>query len=478
MSDFFDYFFATTGLVERPEQSAWQRAEVALHNDEPKRAIFASPRLGKSLPALAGLADHYEGRALITCPLVACSQWATLVEAAGLPVLPHYRRSTADTAAALLKRPQGVLILNDDKLPWLVEEIKKWNPTAIIGDESHRFAGVTAKRARAFRRLAWQATWVRILTGTPVPNHYGSLWGQGVALDREAWGTSYERYATRFLIRDAMFPSRVLGYQNEPELFELIRRFATIKRREDVFGPDTWQTVRRDLTLPPAAARVYEKLAKDWILDVPFDLEATNTLARMMRLHQVTSGFLRDDATGGTLHELHAVKREAIVGDLEEVVASDEKAVVFHQFTPEGHALYADIGRAFPNIPVLKIDGDTPTLARDLVYDTIERHPGAAVAVVQTQSGGIARSFAQAKHVLFASRGFSFVGEEQARDRVYAPGAVRVVYDYVCAGTIDEYILDVLTNKYEIHSAIRNADRHNIVFGPKAHKRKWSKQTA
>ena len=65
---------------------------------------------------------------------------------------------------------------------------------------------------------------------------------------------------------------------------------------------------------------------------------------------------------------------------------------------------------------------------RDRVYDTMANHDGAAIAVIQTQSGGIARSLATAKHVMFASRGFSFVNEEQARDRVFAPGVPRVVY--------------------------------------------------
>ena len=161
-------------------------------------------------------------------------------------------------------------------------------------------------------------------------------------------------------------------------------------------------------------------------------------------------------------------QRDAILSDLERIVEDGEKAVIFHRFTAEGRALAADIEKTFAGrAEVLKIDGSTPPKARDDVYTTVEQSNAPVVAVIQTQSGGIARSLARAQHVMFASRGFSFVEEEQARDRVYAPGERRIVYDYVAEGTIDEYIADILRTKQNIHEAVRNVDREQIVFGPR-----------
>jgi hypothetical protein len=474
MADFFDAYFDNTGLPERAEQTAWQRAEHAEHGTELKRAEFASPRLGKSLVALAAALESGRDRILITAPIVACPQWARLVRDCGITPIELYACSTkvgaetlAQLAAGRSKLPH-VVILNDDKLAWLYDQLSNWHPQYVIGDESHRFAGVSTKRGRIYRRLAWWADGVRILTGTPVPNHYGSLWGQMVGLDRDEWFGSYEAFAQRYLIRDAMFPSIVLGYQHEPELYDKIRRFAAIVRREDVFGPDTWQEVLRPVTLPAKAAKAYSKLAREWFIDEPVTLDVTHTLARMTRLHQLTSGFLPDlESEGRAVLELHRAKRDAIIADLEQVVEDGEKAVIFHRFTAEGNAIHADISTAFVGVPVLKIDGSTSSTARDDVYEVMEKHQGACVAVIQTQSGGIARSLAEAQHVMFASRGFSFVEEEQARDRVYKPGQRRIVYDYVAEETIDEYIADVLRRKANIHEAVRNADRESIVFGPR-----------
>ena len=43
MTDFFDHYFANTGMPERAEQTAWQRAEHAelARPGDPKRAEFA-----------------------------------------------------------------------------------------------------------------------------------------------------------------------------------------------------------------------------------------------------------------------------------------------------------------------------------------------------------------------------------------------------------------------------------------------------
>ncbi|MFY9718795.1 MAG: DEAD/DEAH box helicase [Candidatus Cybelea sp.] len=470
MTDFFDHYFANTGLPERAEQTAWQRTEHAQHGTDPKRAEFASPRLGKSLVALAAALESGRDRILITAPLVACPQWARLVRDCGITPIELYGCSTkigAEVLNTLHDAAEQIVVINDDKLAWLYSQIDAWGPQYIIGDESHRFAGVSTKRGRIYRRLAWSADGVRILTGTPVPNHYGSLWGQMAGLDRNEWFGSYEAFAQRYLIRDAMFPSIVLGYQHETELYDKIRRFAAIVRREDVFGPDTWQEVLRPVTLPAKAASVYRKLAKEWFIDEPITLDVTHTLARMTRLHQLTSGFLPDlESEDRSVLELHRAKRDAILADLEQIVADGEKAVIFHRFTAEGNALHDDISTAF-KVPVLKIDGSTASAARDDVYEVMEKHQGACVAVIQTQSGGIARSLAEAQHVMFASRGFSFVEEEQARDRVYKPGERRIVYDYVAEGTIDEYIADILRSKEAMHQAVRNADRESVAFGPR-----------
>lgn len=357
--------------------------------------------------------------------------------------------------------------MNDDVLAAMVEDVKKWRPDALIVDEAHRHKSPSAKRARAMRRLAWGTPWVRLLTGTPTPNHLGDIWGQMSALDPEEWGKSYEKFAGRYLIRDSMFPSKVLGYRFEDELQARMLRYASIVRREDVFGPDTWQIVRRRIPLPPKARAAYNDLVTRWSTEVSSEgtVNADHILKRLTRLQQLAAGYLPTEE--GDVVEVHRAKVDAVLADLGEIAEAGEKAVLFHRFRWEGEKYLESIGKS---VPCIRIDGSVSAGLRDRAVNYFAGHVGAMVAVVQTQSGGVGISFATAQHALFTSRGFSFTDDEQARDRIYKPGARRVVTYYEAENTVDDYIANVLAQKANVHDAVRHADWRTMAFGERKKK--------
>ena len=449
-------------MYELPPLWKWQADELADHGLEPKRAIFASPRLGKSRVAAEGLLAAHEARSIVLAPLSVCPQWIDVLQSV-LPQEPLYQGwgLPGATIRTMLKSGcSGILVLSDSMLAPCIDECLAWlGDGALIVDESHRFAGVSTKRGRAMRRLAWKASYVRLLSGTPGPNHMGNLWGQMVALDKDRWDRSYERFANRFLIRDAMFPTKVLGVRNRGELQAMLLERASIVRREDVFGADSWQFVVRELDMPFALRKMYDTLARKWVLDAP-KVSVENAAVRLLRLQQFTAGHLphEEDFMQYTEVDVHDIKIAACIDDLEEIVDSEEKAVVFYKFRREGDRMVAAARKAFPHIPVLQLGGDTSTADRERVYATIEKCKGAAIAVVQTEAGGIGRSFAEAGYVHFLSEGFSFMAHEQARDRVYKPGVPRVVTSYRIRNTVDQFVGKALERKQNVHNLLRTAD--------------------
>ena len=126
-----------------------------------------------------------------------------------------------------------------------------------------------------------------MLTGTPVTNHHGSLYSPLKMVG--GWPGSYGDFMERYCVRDFMFPSQVKSHINVAELHNLVLRHAAVVKREDVFGPDTYQTIVRHVELPVAAMSMYRKLAREWVLDAPA-IVADHTLARLVRLQQLTSG--------------------------------------------------------------------------------------------------------------------------------------------------------------------------------------------
>jgi hypothetical protein len=440
----------------------------ALLKADPKLAIFWSPRLGKSRYAAEWLrhlwAKEYifadaNGLSVVIAPLNVCPQWMDVLQAA-MPYLPlkaGYGLSGASLRSWLSTKPRGVLVLSDSLLGPCIEALLKCRPEALVVDESHRFIGAGTKRGRAMRRLAWKTPYVRLLTGTPAPNHEGNLWGQMAAIDPDKWEKSYTRFAKKHLIRDSMFPSKVYGVQRPLELQAMLNASADIVRREDVFGPDTWQEIVREVDLDPKTMRLYKQLAKDKILEAP-DLTAENAGVLLVRLSQITAGILPSD--DGEEQDLPSPKLNACIADLEEIVEEGGKAIIYYKFQREGERAETAIAKAFPNAEVLRLGGDTSINDREYIYEAVEAADHPVIAVVQIQAGGIGRSFAEAQYEGFLTEGPSFSEVEQAKDRIYKRGARRVVTRYRCRNTVDTGIFGAIQDyKETLHDRIRTSDR-------------------
>jgi SNF2-related domain/Helicase conserved C-terminal domain len=456
-----------------------QSRELELNHHKPKLALFWSPRTGKTRAAAEDAKKSGLRRIVVSAPLSVCPDWATMFEALGFAtVVRAYEHRVADLVGLRPLRQAGaVVVINDDKLDRGIDELLRWGPEYYICDECHRGKAPRGRRSMAMRRLSKSATRVRLLSGTPAPNHYGDLWAPMNGLDGDAWENSFGAFREKYLIYDPMFKSRIYGHKNTEQLQALILRFASIVRREDIFGPDDWQYVTRHVELPSKARRLYDDFAREWMISSP-DLSASNTLVRILRLRQIAGGFIEDEQSG-VIEILHTALIERLMADLSEIVQSDEKAIVYYKFRWEG-ARAAQQAKAELRVPVYEYHGDVDTDARKRIEREFNGKPGARIAFVQLQTGGLGVSFADAGHLMFLSLDFSFADVEQARDRVYAPdpelgkGKRRVIYSYRAQDTIHDFIGEVLDRKGDVHSALRNADREAIAYGSFKRRRKVS----
>lgn len=503
-----------------PPYRPWQSQEIEATYDRMRHAIFAAPRTGKTRVA-AELAKGYldrleEPRLIIVCPIKVAVAWAEMLRDVGIgPVMHAYDGSVAEVAEKLRTFKSGAIVINQDRIARHVSKSKYskklwellvwWRPHAYIRDESHRDKDPQSQMGKASRRIAKAAAWVRILTGTPSPNHYGDLWGQLVMINEDAFFPRHAEFRGRYLVCDSMFPSRVLAHINVPELQTKLLQNASFWTRERVFGPDSWTTNERLVELAPKTRAQYEKLAKEWILEIEnqgqvppefltllrehgveglqvgkqsfstasggsSEVLADHVLKRMTRLQQFTSGYLPDEL--GNVHEMHTEKLDAALSDLSEIFAGGDKAVVFHRFRWEGRMLYQRIKAEYRKVKVYEINGDTTPADVHRIQAEFASCKEPAVVIGQTQAAGLGISLAEASYALFLSQTFSFTDEEQARDRIYKPGCARIVTYYRVADSIDEFIADVIDNKEKIHQAVTKADRQVMCYGRLANSRK------
>jgi SNF2 family DNA or RNA helicase len=450
----------------------WQSREVKEHALEERRALWADPRLGKTYAALASYARTRDKRGvrrlIVVAPLGVCPMWQRVAAEYEIRTVDLYsqigRAKKEARIAEAFEDPDVALVCNYETAVNYEPGLLGARPEYLILDEAHYMMGVSSNRGRACRRLALGTRFVRELTGTPAPNHYGDLWGQLTALDPKVFGKYFTHFAREYLIMDSYGGyDRVIGFRNEEALRAKINRFVSIVRREDVFGPDTYQTIVRDLELPAEAQTLYKRLAKEWVLNDPTfgDIEAPQILKRLIRLQQLSSGYLVNEE-----HEridVHRAKIDAVLADLDDIRTAKEKAVIFHRFIWEGQRYVEELTKA--GHTVVGISGKTPVHERAEIMERFRKCQKSMVVVIQPKAAGIGTSFATATHALFVSESFSWAEDKQAMDRIYEPGAVRVVTRYRAKGTIDNFIGRVLGTKGSIAAAVRNADREELIYG-------------
>ena len=483
---------------------AWQTEEVANHAITPKRALFCSPRTGKTLGTLESLRRYIQEvcpgtpfRVLVVSPITFAVDWADYLEAMGLcerlyegsskdarDFTAEYnrdkkRKTAGNVESAVItygmlgnvtrERRNEAGELTSVSKSGCIEQLLNWRPHAVIIDEAHRISGVSSKQGRACRRLAWNADWVRTLTGTPVPNHPGSMWGHMVCIDPEYWEGAYGRFQDQYLTIDSFIHGKVLGWKNEEIASKFqsnIRENACVVSREDVFGPDSWTYNTRRVHMPVSAWKVYSDLAKKWIADLEGGnlVEANHMLTRMMMLQQVACGFVKDE--NGIVHDLHKEKAKAIGEDLSEIYAQGEKVVIFYKYVKEGDAIKNEILKKYPHRWFRHIQGNVKAVDRKKIAEDFNAVSGNATILAQIQTLTEGCSLKEAHHVFYASQTFSFILEAQSRDRVYAfdgsKALARVVTHYRVPGTIEDYIAKVVAAKVPMHNAIMQINRKDL----------------
>jgi len=179
-------------------------------------------------------------------------------------------------------------------------------------------------------------------------------------------------------------------------------------------------------------------------------------LATLMKLKQICNHpalFLQDgSALPGRSGKL--VRLEEM---LEEVLAEGDKTLIFTQFAGMGvmlrHYLQEKLG-----CETLFLHGGTPKKQRDAMIQRFQsdHHDGPPLFVLSLKAGGFGLNLTAANHVFHFDRWWNPAVENQATDRVFRIGQKKnvQVHKFVCIGTLEERIDQMIEQKKELADSI------------------------
>ena len=394
-------------------------------------------------------------RILILCPKSVIDTWpAEFARHGGTPVkvLPlregsifertRYARLQMDLAES---RGQKIALVINYEAAWqgdfgdLALETD-WD--MVVADEAHRVKSPSGRISKFMAKLSGQAKRRVGLTGTPLPHSPLDAYGQYRFLDPAIFGTSFVRFRARYAVMGGYGGHEVLGYQNQDEFQQKFYSIAHRVKKEDVL--DLPETVHQEyqIELGTEARRLYQQIEREFIADVGVGvITASNALARLLRLQQITSGFGKLES--GYELEVDHGKYDALCEILDDLDPS-EPVVVFCRFRRD----LAQIEEAavHGNRDCYELSGSFNELAE------WKASSGGDVLAVQIQAGGVGIDLSRSAYCVYYSLGFSLGDYEQSLARLHRPGQTRsVTYLHLVAkNTVDERVYAALQKRADV----------------------------
>ena len=408
--------------------------------------------LGKTVQVLSRISLDHPGPTLVICPTSLLDNWVSEVA-----------KFTPDLSVSVFHGPERDLstcvgsdivlstytLLGSD--PALLSQV--WH--RVVLDEAQAIKNPATKAARAARKLS--ATHRFAMTGTPVENHVGDLWSLMAFAYPQLFG-SYPSFRRRFLNPDMSASSRLRTLLTP----FVLRRTKTDRKVISDLPDKVTLTHHCGLTRPQMGA--YEAVVRS-LKTLPATTPAPlarkgAVLAALTKLKQVC---VHPQLADGT-HRGGLSASSAKLSELAEIVSAakedGEAVLVFTQFASFLPTLATWL-RTNAHASVVVLDGSMSRTARAAAVAQFNKPNGPDVFCVSLRAGGVGLNLVRANHVVHLDRWWNPAVEDQASDRVWRIGQTRnvLVHNLVCAGTVEERIDDLLTDKRATAQALFDVDQ-------------------
>lgn len=341
----------------------------------------------------------------------------------------------------------------------MMKKFVRWDPQAIILDESHRIKSPSAKKSTAIHSMARKLPEAKrmILTGTVVTKskRLFDVYSQWKFLNPKRFGdmnfNEFKHRYGRFVMQDRY--EKWLGPRNEANLHARIHEDSFSVTREECYDlpPVTPQIIPVPLE---ESAKVYDQMAEDMVARIESGeiTEASIKLVQRLRLQQITSGMAKTMPTPkypeGRLAIIGAEKLRAWEDRIVDLMEADEKVVVGALFKNDIARLEQVTKRL--KIPTFSIHGGTKQSDRARMPGEFKKVSGGAVFIGQPAAAGEAIDLSAASILQWFSLPSSWVNFTQFSDRIALNEKPKFHEFFLAANTIDFLLYEVLQEDGDI----------------------------
>lgn len=456
-------------------------------------AFFEEQGTGKTLPVVRRILKEARDkaddlyRAVVVCPNNVRQNWVRELWAfngdmeivGDAVVLDGDEIKRVGTLTRAMRNRPGkrfsLVVVSYDTMvvAWNTLQLVQWDLAVL--DESHYIKNDRAKRTKTSLKLRDNALARMCLSGTPVTNSINDLYSQFEFLGEGYSGFSDGKKFKAFYNKTVKLPDgteKLVELQKIPVLKERLGRLSTIVRKHEALPflpPKVFDIVSVDLG--PEQAKLYKQVGSELAVEIAEDLENStgpkqlvvkNILTKLLRLAQITSGYISwDGIYSDEGEELQPRRVERIQPNpkaqaiVDQIKATDEptrKWMIWACWT-ENIVQLAELVEA-EGYEVVTYYGDTPDKEREEAERRFNTDDTCRVFIGNPAAGGAGLTLLgydpkaenpsemNCDQVYYYSMSWSMVHRAQSEDRPHRRGTrvpVRVS-DFLCLGTIDEQI--------------------------------------
>ena len=349
----------------------------------------------------------------------------------------------------------GIVRLNWPKeIPWGV----------VILDEAQSIKNPNSLQTKAAKTL--QGMTRLVLTGTPIENRLSDLWSlfdficPGLLGNAKDFG-NYAKKIANASGTDTYGPLRTLV---SPYILRRLKTdkkiIADLPEKTEVKAYCPLTKIQASLYEQSVAAleQALEKLADSNDAEDKMKRRGI-VLAYLMRLKQICNHPSQWLADGG--YQADQSGKFARLAEICEPIANrQEKCLVFAQFREMTDPLDVLLATLFKKKGLI-LHGQTPVSKRnELVKNFQEDELGCPYFILSLKAGGTGLNLTAASHVIHFDRWWNPAVENQATDRAFRIGQKKnvLVHKFICRGTVEEKIDNLIESKKALAQNILEAD--------------------
>lgn len=422
--------------------------------DTPAIGLFLDMGLGKTVITLTALQElkYYRwavNKVLIIAPKkVAEDTWQT--EAAKWEHLKLLRivgvMGTATQRLAALRSDADVYVINRDNTKWLVDYYGfRWPFDTVVLDESSSFKNHQSQRFKALKIVRPKINRIIELTGTPNPHGLLDLWAQLYLLDGgKRLGRTISVYRDLYFLPDKRSRTTIFSYAPkegaEQAIYNDISDICISMKSSDYL--DLPEIIYEDIPvkLDKAAQTAYNKLAREYVLEVDEDtITANNAAALSGKLLQLCNGAVYDDEHNYLT--VHDCKIEAFMETIEQL--NGQHALVCYYFKHDLDRLLTALGKTQLRVRVYSgIQDKNDWNAGNI--DILLVHPSSCGYGLNLQEGG--------HHIIWFGLTWNLEEYQQTNKRLHRQGQEHpvIVHHLIVQGGRDEDVILSLADKDKV----------------------------